>query len=111
MSWDHNAQLVRIAKDISSMIQHAIKTTMKPVVEKLESLCARVDVLEDDVVVLRKEIDRKKAMVLPIRVNLNILAVVADSPIVERSPPDDWCIKYSLSGGATTEEIQEKVAS
>ncbi|MCD9638365.1 hypothetical protein HAX54_022265 [Datura stramonium] len=34
MAYDHNAQLFKLAKIIPSMIQHAIKVVMKPVVEK-----------------------------------------------------------------------------
>ncbi|MCE0482281.1 hypothetical protein HAX54_040944 [Datura stramonium] len=48
LAHDDNAQLVKISKAIPLIIQHAIKATMKPVIEKLRRLCAQVDVLEVD---------------------------------------------------------------
>ncbi|MCE3051270.1 hypothetical protein HAX54_049307, partial [Datura stramonium] len=44
----HNAQLLKLAKTIPPMIQQAIKKAMKPMVDKLGSLCAGVDVLEGE---------------------------------------------------------------
>ncbi|MCD9640382.1 hypothetical protein HAX54_025668 [Datura stramonium] len=57
---------------------------------------------------LREEIDRRKSMVLPMIIDLNLLVVASDSPVMERSPPDDLCVRISPIGGATTEKIQEE---
>ncbi|MCD7458226.1 hypothetical protein HAX54_037589 [Datura stramonium] len=92
MDHDHNAQLVNISRTIPPMIQHAIKMVMKRVVVKLGSLYARVDMLEGKVATLRDEMDRRKAMVLPMDIDLNIPTVVSDSPVAKRSPPDDWYV-------------------
>ncbi|MCD7446338.1 hypothetical protein HAX54_004326, partial [Datura stramonium] len=70
MAHDHIAQLVKLAKAIPPMIQYAIKIAMKPVMEKLGSLSARVDVLENE-------------------------------------SPDDWYVRDSPSGDATTIEMHE----
>ncbi|MCD9642624.1 hypothetical protein HAX54_029509, partial [Datura stramonium] len=43
MAHAYNAQLVKLAKVIPPMIQQAIKKAMKLVVDKLGSLCARVN--------------------------------------------------------------------
>ncbi|MCE3049659.1 hypothetical protein HAX54_045482 [Datura stramonium] len=87
-----NAQSVKLANSIHPMIQYAIKTTMKPVVEKLGSFCAWVDVLEDEVAGLREEIESQKAMVFPMGIDLNILTLGSDSSSEDRSPPNDWCV-------------------
>ncbi|MCE3215969.1 hypothetical protein HAX54_004222 [Datura stramonium] len=63
--------LVKLAKVIPSMIHHAIKAVMKPVVDKLGNLCAWVDILESDVAALRKEMEIWNAMVPPMGVDLN----------------------------------------
>ncbi|MCE3051313.1 hypothetical protein HAX54_049416 [Datura stramonium] len=58
MPYAYNAQILKIAKAIPPTIQYAIKISMNPVVEKSRSLCARVDVLEEEVTSMREEMDR-----------------------------------------------------
>ncbi|MCD7450058.1 hypothetical protein HAX54_003114 [Datura stramonium] len=89
MDHAHNAQLVKLDKSIPSMIHSAIKTAIKPVVEKLSSLCARADVLEAEVATIMEEIDRQKELISPMDIDLNIPPAGPDSPVANRSPPDD----------------------
>ncbi|MCE3215090.1 hypothetical protein HAX54_000791 [Datura stramonium] len=85
----------------------AIKMAMKPVVDKLGSLCARVDMLEEEVASMREEMDRQKKMNLPMDIDLNILVVGCDSPVADRSPPDDLCVGYSPSKDLVAGEVQD----
>ncbi|MCD9637833.1 hypothetical protein HAX54_021340 [Datura stramonium] len=52
----HESQLMKLSKAIPSMIQQAIKKAMQPAREKLKGLCTTVEVLENKVVTLRKEV-------------------------------------------------------
>ncbi|MCD7452196.1 hypothetical protein HAX54_015476, partial [Datura stramonium] len=52
----HERQLVQLGKDIPSMIQLAIKKALQPTKDKLKSLCSTVEVLEDEVGTLKKEV-------------------------------------------------------
>ncbi|MCD7459304.1 hypothetical protein HAX54_040583, partial [Datura stramonium] len=51
----HESQLVKLAKAIPFMIQTAIKKSMKPIKDKLKSLCSTIEVLERKVIYLRQE--------------------------------------------------------
>ncbi|MCE0481567.1 hypothetical protein HAX54_039412 [Datura stramonium] len=95
LTQDPNTPTNQSIQGHSSMIRKAIKMDMKQCLRRWKALCGRVDVLEDKVVTLRKG-DRRKVMILPMSIDLNIPAVVLDSPIAERSPPDDWCIGDSV---------------
>ncbi|MCD7470079.1 hypothetical protein HAX54_009653 [Datura stramonium] len=57
MSQAHESQIVKLAKAIPSMIQQAIKKITQPARDKLRGLCAIVEVLESDVISLRKDVD------------------------------------------------------
>ncbi|MCE3050560.1 hypothetical protein HAX54_047520 [Datura stramonium] len=89
MAHDRNAQLVKLDKVISFMIQYAIKETMTSMIKKFGNLRARVDIFEIYVAKLREKMDRWNAMVLPIGHDLNLLAVASEPPSMERSPLDD----------------------
>ncbi|MCD9643296.1 hypothetical protein HAX54_030639 [Datura stramonium] len=52
----HENQLVRLAKDLLSMIQGALKKALQPAKDKLASLCSTVDVLECKVGTLKQEV-------------------------------------------------------
>ncbi|MCD7449061.1 hypothetical protein HAX54_048959, partial [Datura stramonium] len=52
----HESQLMNLAKPIPSMIQQAIKKAMQPSREKTKGLCTTVEVLQNEVVTLRKEV-------------------------------------------------------
>ncbi|MCD7463109.1 hypothetical protein HAX54_049973 [Datura stramonium] len=67
-------------------IRYAIKLAMKTMVEMIGSLCARVNVLESEVASLRKEMDKWKAMVLPMGIDLNLPIVASDSHVMDKSP-------------------------
>ncbi|MCE2055567.1 hypothetical protein HAX54_042886 [Datura stramonium] len=100
-------QLVRLAKSIPPMIQQAIKTTLKPVVDKLGSLCDRIAVLENEVVSLREELDRRKGLIPPMDIDLNILPTVLDPTVADSIPLDDWCTGYSPTNITTAAEVQD----
>ncbi|MCD7467226.1 hypothetical protein HAX54_004546 [Datura stramonium] len=69
---------------------------MKPVVYKLGSLCARMDVLKEEVAAMRKEIDKRKKMLPPMDIDLNISSTGHDSPVGDMIPPDDWCAGFVM---------------
>ncbi|MCD7463704.1 hypothetical protein HAX54_051183 [Datura stramonium] len=76
--------------DDASVSPFATRPVSSPlVVEKLGSLCAPVDVLKGEGAAFREETDGRKAMVFPMGIDLNIPAMVLDSPIVEKSHPDN----------------------
>ncbi|MCE0480842.1 hypothetical protein HAX54_037994 [Datura stramonium] len=52
----HQSQIVKLAKAIPSMIQQAIKKAMQPARDKLRGLCTIVEVLENEVITLRKDV-------------------------------------------------------
>ncbi|MCD7459764.1 hypothetical protein HAX54_041881 [Datura stramonium] len=107
MDCANNAQIFKLARAIPPMIQSSIKTKMKPVVEKLSSLCARVDVLEVEVAAMREEIDRWKELIPHMDINLNIPPSGIDSPLANRSPLDDWCVGYSPTKIAVATKVQD----
>ncbi|MCD9639884.1 hypothetical protein HAX54_024796 [Datura stramonium] len=84
------AQLVKIAKAIPTMIQHAINIAMKHMVEKLSNLSGRVDILVEEVDAWRMELERRKGLGLSMEMDLNIPPVVPSSPVIYRSLVDDW---------------------
>ncbi|MCE0482421.1 hypothetical protein HAX54_041190 [Datura stramonium] len=102
MAHEYNAQLFRLDKVIPSMIQHAVKEAMKPVVGKLGNFYAWVDILKNGVVVLRKEMDSQNAMVLPMDLDINLLVIASESPSMERCPLNDCPIRVNPTESATT---------
>ncbi|MCD7462549.1 hypothetical protein HAX54_048751 [Datura stramonium] len=98
----HNAQLLKLDKAIPPMIQQAIKIAMNQVVDKLGSLCAQYEVA-----FIRKEIYRRKDMIPPMDINLNIPIREPDTTVAERSLLDDWCTGYNPSKGTTVGLVQE----
>ncbi|MCD9638176.1 hypothetical protein HAX54_021952 [Datura stramonium] len=56
MAQVNESQIVKLAKAISSMIQHAIKKAMKPYRDKLRGLYSTVEVLENEVIALRNDV-------------------------------------------------------
>ncbi|MCE3050808.1 hypothetical protein HAX54_048233 [Datura stramonium] len=105
MARTYNSQILKLAKVIPHMIQSSIKMAMKPVVEKLSSLCARVDVLEREVTAMRDEIERWKELIPPMEIDLNNPVAGPDSQ--NRSPLDDWCVGYNPTEIATIAEGQD----
>ncbi|MCE3215183.1 hypothetical protein HAX54_001204 [Datura stramonium] len=76
------------------MIQQAIKKVVQPVVEKLGCLCAKVDVLENEVTTTRGEVKHTKLMSLG-KSDLNVPIPSANQLEDHRTPPDDWCMGSS----------------
>ncbi|MCD9560472.1 hypothetical protein HAX54_019156 [Datura stramonium] len=85
----------------------SIKTAMKPVVDKFESLCARVDVLQDEMASMREEINMLKETMPLMDIYLNITEVGCDSPVAGRSSLNDLCVRYNPSEGAVAGEVQD----
>ncbi|MCD7458122.1 hypothetical protein HAX54_037369 [Datura stramonium] len=81
--------IIKLAKVIPSMIQQAIKRAMQPARDKLRGLCATVEVLENDVIALRKDV---AALTGPPPSSNPIppeLVAVTSQPEAPKSPPDD----------------------
>ncbi|MCD9558515.1 hypothetical protein HAX54_015915 [Datura stramonium] len=86
----HESQLVKLAKDIPSKIQLALKKAIQPTREKLKGLCTTIELLKDEVITLRIEV---AALSGPPSASKPIpleLATVPSQPEAPRSPPDDW---------------------
>ncbi|MCD9643094.1 hypothetical protein HAX54_030246 [Datura stramonium] len=49
-----------------------------------------------------------KPLVEMLGIDLYLLEIASESPILEMSPPDDWCVGISLTKSAATKEIQEE---
>ncbi|MCD9646412.1 hypothetical protein HAX54_036222 [Datura stramonium] len=79
---------------------------MKPVVDKLGSLYARVDVLEEEVATIREVLNRWKEMMSAMDIELNVQVEGLDLPVVDISPPNDWCIEYNPSKGVAAGVVQ-----
>ncbi|MCD9642875.1 hypothetical protein HAX54_029917, partial [Datura stramonium] len=58
MAQAHESQIIKLAKAILSMIQQAIKKAIQPAKDKLRGLCAKAEVLENDLISLRKDVAR-----------------------------------------------------
>ncbi|MCE3215349.1 hypothetical protein HAX54_002039 [Datura stramonium] len=58
MDHAHKGKLEKLAKAITSLIQQTLKKAMKLEFNKMGRLCAQVDVLENEVVALKEEVDR-----------------------------------------------------
>ncbi|MCD7458758.1 hypothetical protein HAX54_039059 [Datura stramonium] len=56
MAQVHESQLIKLAKAIPYMIQQAIKKAMQPARDKLKGLYTAVEVLENEVITLGKEV-------------------------------------------------------
>ncbi|MCD7467954.1 hypothetical protein HAX54_005671 [Datura stramonium] len=55
MAQAHESQIVKLAKDIPSMIQQSIKKVTQPTRDKLRGLCATFEILANDLTTLRKD--------------------------------------------------------
>ncbi|MCE0482113.1 hypothetical protein HAX54_040515, partial [Datura stramonium] len=90
MAQVHESQVMKLAKAIPSMIQQAIKKAMQPSREKLKGLCTTVELLENEVITLRKEV---AALTQPPSTSSPTPlepAAVPSQPEAPKSPPDDW---------------------
>ncbi|MCD9639163.1 hypothetical protein HAX54_023520 [Datura stramonium] len=67
-----------------------IKNAMKPTREKLKDLCAKVEVLENEVITLRDDMERHTDPLPSSNVNLHEPVSVATQSEGPKSPPDDW---------------------
>ncbi|MCD7451365.1 hypothetical protein HAX54_011294 [Datura stramonium] len=56
MAQAHESQIVKLAKVIPYMIQQVIKKAMQPATDNLRGLYATVEVLENDMIALRKDV-------------------------------------------------------
>ncbi|MCD9643760.1 hypothetical protein HAX54_031431 [Datura stramonium] len=90
----HESQLVKLAKAIPSMIQLSIKKAMQPAKDKLKSLCSTVEVLDSEVITLRKEVSALGEPPCTSNPNTPEPAAVSVQPKAPRSPPDDWWVEY-----------------
>ncbi|MCD7470763.1 hypothetical protein HAX54_010873 [Datura stramonium] len=93
----HEIQLVNLTKVVLSMIQPAIKKAMQPARDKLKGLCTTFELLEGEVITLRKEV---AALSGPPTTSNPIpaeLAVVSSPPKEPRNPPDDWWVEYDYA--------------
>ncbi|MCD7462034.1 hypothetical protein HAX54_047624 [Datura stramonium] len=70
-------------------------------------LCARVDMLEEEIGFYEEEMDRQKKMNLPMDIDLNILVVGCDSPVADERSSDDLCVGYSPSKDLVAGEVQD----
>ncbi|MCD7467312.1 hypothetical protein HAX54_004659 [Datura stramonium] len=86
MASAHEAQLARLSKAIPPMIQQAIKMAMKLMINKLGSLCAQVDVLQNEAVSLWEKVNRRREILLPMDFDLNIPPAGQDPPMVDSNP-------------------------
>ncbi|MCD9637823.1 hypothetical protein HAX54_021327 [Datura stramonium] len=76
-------------------------------VDNLGNLYAREDVREDQVAAMMEEMDRRKKMMPPMDIDLNILAAASDSPMADRSHPNDWCVRYNPFEGVVAGAVQD----
>ncbi|MCD7460176.1 hypothetical protein HAX54_043002 [Datura stramonium] len=86
---EHESQILKLAKAIPSMIQQAIKKAMQPARNKLRGLCATVEILENEVIALRKDmatLTRPPPVGDPTPPRL---AAMTSKPEAPKSPPDD----------------------
>ncbi|MCE3049425.1 hypothetical protein HAX54_044805 [Datura stramonium] len=90
----HESQIVKLAKSIPSMIQQAIKKSMQPARDKLRGRCSTIEVLENDVIAFKKDVDiltRPPPASNPIPPEP---VAVTSQPEAPKSPPDDWWAGY-----------------
>ncbi|MCD9645491.1 hypothetical protein HAX54_034454 [Datura stramonium] len=90
MAQAHESQILKLAKAILSMIQQAIMKSMQPARNKLRGLCATVEVLQNDVIALRKDV---ATLIRPPPASNQIppeQVAVTSQPKAPKSPPDDW---------------------
>ncbi|MCD9637768.1 hypothetical protein HAX54_021237 [Datura stramonium] len=97
MAQTRESQIVKLVKDIHSMIQQAIKKAMQPARDKLRDLCATVKVLESDVIDLRKDVATLMGPPSASNPNPPKTAAVISLPEAPKSPLDDWCVGYVSS--------------
>ncbi|MCD9640657.1 hypothetical protein HAX54_026105, partial [Datura stramonium] len=90
MAQVHESQLMKLARIIPSMIQQAIRKTMQPARDKLKGLCTTIEVLEIEVVSLRKEVATLTGTSYTRNLTPLEPAVVPSQPEAPKSPPDDW---------------------
>ncbi|MCD9559641.1 hypothetical protein HAX54_017772 [Datura stramonium] len=88
------------------MIQQATKKAIQPARDKLRGLCATIEVLENDVISLRKDV--ATLTVSPPASNLILPEppAMTSQPEAPKIPLDDWWVGYdSLSEMVSDEEI------
>ncbi|MCD7470419.1 hypothetical protein HAX54_010289 [Datura stramonium] len=85
-------QIVKLAKAIPSMIHQGIKKAMQPARDKLRGLCTTVDVLENEVITLRKDVATLTRHPLASNPNPPEPAAVTSQPKAPKIPPDDWWV-------------------
>ncbi|MCE3214900.1 hypothetical protein HAX54_000236 [Datura stramonium] len=85
----HESQLMKLSKAIPSMIQTAIKKAMQPTKDKLKSLCSTIEVLQSEVISLRREVVALGEPPSTSNSNPPEPAAVPMQLDAPRSPPDD----------------------
>ncbi|MCD7459898.1 hypothetical protein HAX54_042215 [Datura stramonium] len=86
------------------MIQQAIKKAMRPARDKLRGLYATVEVLESDVIALRKDVATLTGPLLASDSNPPEPGAVTSQPEEPKSPPDDWWVGYDSSSKILSDE-------
>ncbi|MCD7456312.1 hypothetical protein HAX54_031265 [Datura stramonium] len=103
-AYAHENHLVKLAKAIPSMIHTVNKKAMQPAKNKLKSLCSTVEVLESEVISLRKEVS---ALCKPLSTSNSNPSKPAAVPVqleAPRSPPDDWWVGYDNTSEIVSDE-------
>ncbi|MCE3049846.1 hypothetical protein HAX54_045927 [Datura stramonium] len=85
--------------------EQALKIAMRPTIDKLRGLCATVEVLETEVITLRKDMAtltrpppaRKPTPLEP--------AAVTSQPEAPKSLPDDWWVGYDNASEMVSDEM------
>ncbi|MCE3050101.1 hypothetical protein HAX54_046466, partial [Datura stramonium] len=89
MAQVHESQIMKLAKAIPSMIQQTIKKAMQTAREKLRGLCAIVEVLENEVITLRKDMDTLTVPPPASNPTHPEPTIVTSKPEAPKSLPDD----------------------
>ncbi|MCD7456799.1 hypothetical protein HAX54_033233 [Datura stramonium] len=100
----HEIQLVKLAKAIPSMIQTTIKKIMQLGKDKLTSLCSTVEVLEREVISLRREVAALDEPPTTNNSNPSEPAVVPMHLEAPRGPSDDWWAGYDSTSKIVSDE-------
>ncbi|MCD7458166.1 hypothetical protein HAX54_037458 [Datura stramonium] len=75
----------------------AIKKAMQPSRDKLRGLCAKVQVLENDLIALREDVARHTDPIPSINMDLHEPAAMVTHSKPPKSPPDDWWVGFDSS--------------
>ncbi|MCE0481154.1 hypothetical protein HAX54_038638 [Datura stramonium] len=98
----HENQLVRLAKDIPSIIQSSLKKALQSARDKLTHLCSKVDVLESEVTILQQEVTTFTAHTdQSMPCDPEVVPPQVEAPI---SPPDDCWVGYHNNANIMSEE-------